>query len=566
MSDRKTSWYRNWARPLGALGLAGALVLGVAAPALADPGNPAPPDSGARPNPGGGAPAPLPPGGQPGLPGAGKPGLPDGNPPAVDPPAMGPLASRINAEQREVERLGEQLKDTNQRLADLRKLLESTRRAATAADQAVARTEALIENTAAEAYRDSVAVPEQLRKLATGLEHLAPGLRDNSAVEGKAAADSYRAALELADAAHDALQAAEQAVSAAQGDTESLKREFEQRSKALRELQQRNADALREAEEAANRYAEKIDYDPGAAVKGLLANPLAVKAVRYALAQLGKPYVWGNEGPNSFDCSGLVWAAYRYAGVTMQARTARAQYYSTRLVPPNRLLPGDLIFFGPDKTNPESIHHVGIYIGNSRIVHAPTAGDVVKVSPIWWWEFFAATRVVPAVKAPSAKPKPKPTSPKPTAKPTSPKPDPTSSTSPRPSPSGSPSPSPSPSDPTTPPPSPTPSTTPSAPSASASPSGSAPADSPAATSPAGVCPTASPSASGSPSPSPTGSASPSPDPCRVTPASTVSDPDTGTDLNFAWVFLDPFQKSATVATRRRTRLTCYSNARRRRLV
>jgi cell wall-associated NlpC family hydrolase len=561
MRKRKTSEHQGWVRSLGALTLAGAMLLGAAAPALADPGHPNPPDSGARPNPGGGAPqGPGGPGG--GLPGGGQPGLPGNNPPQVEPPPMGPLASRIIAEQQAVEMLGEQLKETTDRLTSLRTLLDSTRRAAAGADQAVERAEGRAESTAAEAYRDYVAVPEQLREYASGLEHLAPGLRDTSSVEGKAAADSYQAALDLAEAAQDALRAAEEALRATEADAAKLRERFEQRSATLQDLQQRNADALRGAEDAANRYAERIDFDPGRAVHGLLPNPKAVKAVKYALAQLGKPYVWGNEGPDSFDCSGLVWAAYRYAGVTMQARTARAQYYSTRVVPPNQMLPGDLVFFGPDKSDPESIHHVGIYIGGSRIVHAPTAGDKVKISPIWWWEFFAATRVVPAVKAPNAKPKPKPTptTPKPTAtptpKPTTPGPDPTSSTSPRPTPSLSPtlSPTPSPSAPSSPPASPTPSTQPSSPEPSTS---GAPSDSPA-TAP---CPSTSASPSPSTSPSPSGSASPSLDPCAVTPASAVTDPDGGTDSGFTWVFLDPFQKPATVATRRRTRLTCQSGKR-----
>ncbi|HEX6076937.1 MAG TPA: NlpC/P60 family protein [Micromonosporaceae bacterium] len=561
MRNLKTSWHRSWARSLGALGLAGAMLLGAAAPALADPGNPTPPDSGARPNPSGGAPqVPGQPGtpGQPGaggLPAGGQPGVPGTAAPQVNPPPLGPLASQITVEQQAVEMLGERLKETTNRLADLRKLVDSARRAADAADQAVERTEGHAESMAAEVYRDYVAMPEQLREFASGLEHLAPGLRDNSSVEGKAAADSYQAALDLAKAAHDALRAAEQAIAAMGDDAAKLRQEYEQRSADLRALQERNADALRQAERAANRYANGIGFEPGKAVHGLLPNPKAVKAVKFALSQVGKPYVWGNEGPDSFDCSGLVWAAYKFAGVTMQARTARAQYYSTRVVSPSQMLPGDLVFFGPNKSDPESIHHVGIYIGGSNIVHAPTAGDKVKISPIWWWEFFAATRVVPAVKAPNAKPKPKPTpTPKPTAKPTpgptTPTPGPSSSTSPRPTPSAS-SPKPPPSSPSSSPPAPS-----SEPPASATPSGS---PSPAA--PDAPCPTISPSPSGSPSP--TESASPSPDPCGVTPASALSDLDGGTDSGFNWVFLDPFQKPATIAGRRRTRLACNADRRRR---
>jgi cell wall-associated NlpC family hydrolase len=121
----------------------------------------------------------------------------------------------------------------------------------------------------------------------------------------------------------------------------------------------------------------------------------ALAAVRTALAQLGKPYVFGAEGPDTFDCSGLVQYAYAHAGVGLP-RTARPQFRATRPVPPSRLLPGDLLFFATDKSNWDTIHHVGIYLGGGRMVHAPTTGDVVRVAPVWWAEYFGATRVVSA--------------------------------------------------------------------------------------------------------------------------------------------------------------------------
>ncbi|HEY0486439.1 MAG TPA: C40 family peptidase [Mycobacteriales bacterium] len=119
----------------------------------------------------------------------------------------------------------------------------------------------------------------------------------------------------------------------------------------------------------------------------------ALAAVRVALAQVGKPYVFGAEGPLAFDCSGLVQYAYRQAGVGLP-RTARPQFRATRPVPPSQLVPGDLLFFATDKSNWDTIHHVGIYLGGGRMVHAPEPGDVVKVAPVWWAEYFGATRVV----------------------------------------------------------------------------------------------------------------------------------------------------------------------------
>ena len=104
-------------------------------------------------------------------------------------------------------------------------------------------------------------------------------------------------------------------------------------------------------------------------------NHAAQVAVNTALAQQGKPYVWGGTGPRGYDCSGLTSSAYKAAGVSIP-RTSRAQSTAGVFVPRANLKPGDLIFF----YNP--VGHVGMYIGNGQMVHAPTSGDVVKVAPI----------------------------------------------------------------------------------------------------------------------------------------------------------------------------------------
>ena len=107
----------------------------------------------------------------------------------------------------------------------------------------------------------------------------------------------------------------------------------------------------------------------------------ADRAVQAAGAALGTPYQWGAVGPGTFDCSGLTSWAYRQAGVSIP-RTSRAQYAALPKVPLNQLSPGDLVFwaYGSD---PSSIHHVGIYVGGGRMVHAPRTGDVVKVAGLW---------------------------------------------------------------------------------------------------------------------------------------------------------------------------------------
>jgi hypothetical protein len=137
----------------------------------------------------------------------------------------------------------------------------------------------------------------------------------------------------------------------------------------------------------------------------LQAGPVARAAVRWALAQLGDPYQWGAAGPDRFDCSGLTSSAYRAAGVTIP-RVSRAQWGAGPHVAVDRLLPGDLIFYGDNPSNPASIHHVGMYIGNGLMVHAPHTGDVVRVASIWRESYVGATRIVPGVVTPGAPPPP----------------------------------------------------------------------------------------------------------------------------------------------------------------
>ncbi|THC47691.1 C40 family peptidase [Streptomyces sp. Akac8] len=116
-------------------------------------------------------------------------------------------------------------------------------------------------------------------------------------------------------------------------------------------------------------------------------NARAAQAVAYARQKLGSPYVWGATGPDAFDCSGLVLAAYRSAGVSLP-RTTYAQIDAGRRVSPSELLPGDLVFFY------SGISHVGLYIGNGQMIHAPNPSAPVRVAPVDQMPFAGATRVV----------------------------------------------------------------------------------------------------------------------------------------------------------------------------
>ncbi|WP_031083821.1 C40 family peptidase [Streptomyces sp. NRRL WC-3549] len=115
-------------------------------------------------------------------------------------------------------------------------------------------------------------------------------------------------------------------------------------------------------------------------------NARAAQAVAFAYGALGKPYVWGATGPDSFDCSGLTQAAWRAAGVSLP-RTTYSQINAGTRVSRSELAPGDLVFFY------SGISHVGMYIGGGQMIHAPRPGAPVRVAPVSDMPFAGATRV-----------------------------------------------------------------------------------------------------------------------------------------------------------------------------
>jgi len=116
-------------------------------------------------------------------------------------------------------------------------------------------------------------------------------------------------------------------------------------------------------------------------------------ALDFARAQLGKPYVWGATGPDSFDCSGLTQAAYTAAGVRLP-RVAQDQWFAGPHVDLGAIQPGDLLFWASDTSAPATIHHVAFYLGGGQILAAPHTGDVVKVEPLYLEGYLGAVRPV----------------------------------------------------------------------------------------------------------------------------------------------------------------------------
>ncbi len=104
------------------------------------------------------------------------------------------------------------------------------------------------------------------------------------------------------------------------------------------------------------------------------ASGSARTALDFAYAQLGKPYQYGAEGPGSYDCSGLTMKAWAAAGVNI-TRTTNSQYAATKRVAKSNLQPGDLVFFN-------GLGHVGMYVGNGKMIHAPSTGKNVQIVSI----------------------------------------------------------------------------------------------------------------------------------------------------------------------------------------
>ncbi|MFC8227316.1 NlpC/P60 family protein [Streptomyces sp. NPDC057287] len=125
------------------------------------------------------------------------------------------------------------------------------------------------------------------------------------------------------------------------------------------------------------------DTELGAGAPGSARGMAALMAARQAL---GRPYVWGANGPSGFDCSGLMQWAYAQAGVGLP-RTSQAQRYAGRTVPLSQARPGDLVAYRADAS------HIGMYAGNGQVIHAPYPGAPVRYDPVGMMPVSSVTRV-----------------------------------------------------------------------------------------------------------------------------------------------------------------------------
>jgi cell wall-associated NlpC family hydrolase len=245
---------------------------------------------------------------------------------------------------------------------------------------------------ASHAFSDQRDALDQMRSIDKQLHDV----RAQLATEQKAAADAI-AKVAAAEHAAEAQQAAEQrTLHNVQGQLIALVAAEQQRLAAAAAARVQAELAARAAAMAAAARAEatQIVSGPsggggggggfGSGSIGTAPAPVpapsggAAAAVAAAQAELGKPYVWGGAGPDSFDCSGLTMWAWRAGGVSL-AHGATAQYYETAHVPLGAAEPGDLIFYG----NPSYVYHVGIYVGGGQMIEAEHTGTVVHYASIY---------------------------------------------------------------------------------------------------------------------------------------------------------------------------------------
>jgi cell wall-associated NlpC family hydrolase len=336
-------------------------------------------------------------------------------PVVVAPPDRVALASglerRIAAQSAQLDQLSDQYNKAQatadaaaQRLTDLQSQLADAEASATQAQVQVDDAKAALRKTALSAYLGVELAPRiKLGDLQSAYDAGIRQVYSNTAV-GKVSnrVKGYHSALQhLQDAQQQIEQDSQQALAentAAQAASlqakTALLQAADQQSQLVQTVGQVQGDlvALVAAARAQmsqaiyNRLANagSLDFKPSGPLPPQL--PQTAQAIKIATAQLGKPYVWGATGPDSFDCSGLMQWSWAQLGVGLP-RVAADQQAWVIPVPISQVLPGDLVFFG----NPA--HHVGMYIGNGMMVDAPHSGAYVEEVSVWWDELAGFGRV-----------------------------------------------------------------------------------------------------------------------------------------------------------------------------
>jgi cell wall-associated NlpC family hydrolase len=177
------------------------------------------------------------------------------------------------------------------------------------------------------------------------------------------------------------------------GRQKTLLRQADRTVVRLAAEQEKAAEAAALARASTSAGAAGIPVGDSGSLPSTIVGPddAATAAIAAARTRLGLPYLWGATGPTRFDCSGLMLWSYGRAGVSMP-RTSREQYAALPHVPLSDLQPGDLVFYATNTSDPGTIHHVAMYLGDGLVIHAPHTGDVVRYAPVTMPGLIGAVR------------------------------------------------------------------------------------------------------------------------------------------------------------------------------
>ncbi|WP_019889426.1 C40 family peptidase [Streptomyces purpureus] len=201
--------------------------------------------------------------------------------------------------------------------------------------------------------------------------------------------DGERRAHSLAVAARRALDRQQTLAARQKEERDAVHERLREVEELLAALSPDQLAALDAREQTVTAGAQSALMDSGVLDVTRTPTEAGAQALRYAVGQIGKPYVWGAEGPEAFDCSGLTSQAWADAGLAVP-RTSQEQWRTLPRVELSDLRPGDLVVYFPGAT------HVALYLGEGLVVHAPRPGGLVKVSPIAANPLLGAVRPDPA--------------------------------------------------------------------------------------------------------------------------------------------------------------------------
>ncbi|MFI1799267.1 NlpC/P60 family protein [Streptomyces sp. NPDC020379] len=276
---------------------------------------------------------------------------------------------KYNATEERLKKQRDQVKKIDEQLADARIALTGSRDAA----GRLAREQYQGSSGTLSPYMGFLFSADPQQALDRG-HQLQRAAGQRAATVGRLTENEKRAA-DLAGKAQDALNAQQTLAAQQKQQRDDVRKSLDQVEKMLASLTGEQLSELRKLEQKDIGEAQRKLLASGRLGRSAMPSALGGKALEYAYQQIGKPYVWGAAGPESFDCSGLTSQAWAHAGDIIP-RTSQEQWKSLPKVPLDRIRPGDLVVYFEGAT------HVAIYIGNGLVIQAPRPGATVKVSPI----------------------------------------------------------------------------------------------------------------------------------------------------------------------------------------